>query len=61
MRIHNLYADENGETHFRDIEIELVETGPDGTISKLFPATGIIFRSISLFLWSTAQSLVHRQ
>jgi hypothetical protein len=45
MRIHNLYADENGETHFRDIEIELTETGPDGTISKIFPATGIIFRT----------------
>ena len=45
MRIHNLYADENGETHFRDIEIELSETGPDGTISKVYPATGIIFRT----------------
>ena len=44
MRIHNLYADENGETHFRDIEIEFTETGPDGTTSKVFPATGIIFR-----------------
>jgi hypothetical protein len=30
---------------FRDIEIELTETGPDGTISKIFPATGIIFRT----------------
>src|ERR1700704_1587283 len=45
MRIHNLYADENGDTHFRDIEIELTETGPDGTVSKLLPATGIIFRT----------------
>jgi hypothetical protein len=45
VRIHNLYADENGDTHFRDIEIELTETGPDGTISKQFPATGIIFRT----------------
>ncbi len=25
-----LYADENGETHFHDIEIELTDTGPDG-------------------------------
>ena len=23
MRIHNIYADENGETHFRDIDIEM--------------------------------------
>src|SRR4051794_27866939 len=43
MRIHNLYADETGETHFRDIEIEFTETGPDGTISKMFPAIGVIF------------------
>src|SRR5678816_415650 len=45
MRIHNIYADENGETHFRDIEIELSEAGPDGTTSKRFPASGIIFRT----------------
>ena len=25
MKIHNLYEDENGESHFRDIEIEWVE------------------------------------
>jgi hypothetical protein len=45
MRIHNIYADENGETHFRDIEIELSDAGPDGTTSKRFPASGIIFRT----------------
>ena len=45
MRIHNLYAGVGGETHFRDIEIELTQTGPDGTISKVYPATGIIFRT----------------
>ena len=45
MRIHNIYADENGETHFRDVEIELSEAGPDGTTSKRFPATGFIFRT----------------
>ncbi len=45
MRIHNLYTDENGETHFRDIDIELSKTGPDGTTSRTFPATGIIFRT----------------
>jgi hypothetical protein len=45
MRIHNLYADDNGETHFRDLAIDLTETGPDGTMSKVFPATGIIFRT----------------
>jgi hypothetical protein len=45
MRIHNIYADENGETHFRDIEIELSDAGPDGITSKRFPASGIIFRT----------------
>jgi hypothetical protein len=45
MRIYNLYADHNGETHFRDIEIALTETGPDGSMSKLFPAKGVIFRT----------------
>ena len=27
MHIHNIYADENGETHFRDIDIEMSEAG----------------------------------
>ncbi len=45
MRIHNIYADENGETHFRDIEIEMTEHGPDGSTSGRPPATGIYFRT----------------
>ena len=28
MRIHNLYTDANGESHFRDIEVEWIETAP---------------------------------
>src|ERR1700736_6170740 len=44
MRIHNLYVDANGETHFRDIEVAWVEERPGGKLSKRFPATGIIFR-----------------
>ena len=31
MHIHNLYADANGETHFRDIKIEPATEGPGGT------------------------------
>ncbi len=45
MRIHNLYADENGESHFRDIEIEMTEHGPDGSTSGRLAATGIYFRT----------------
>ena len=44
MRIHNLYADENGESHFRDIEIAWDEERRGSKLSKRFPATGIIFR-----------------
>ena len=45
MRIHNLYADERGESHFRDIYVEWASEGPDGRVSKRIPATGIIFRT----------------
>jgi len=44
MRIHNLYADVNGESHFRDIEVEWAEDRRGSKLSKRLPATGIIFR-----------------
>jgi len=44
MRIHNLYADENGQSHFRDIEVEWVEERRGSKLSKRLRATGIIFR-----------------
>ena len=44
MRIHNLYEDENGESHFRDIEVEWDMERPHSKYSKRLPATGIIFR-----------------
>jgi hypothetical protein len=47
MRIHNLYVDAKGETHFRDIEVEWVEERNFSKYSKRFPATGIIFRETS--------------
>ena len=46
MRIHNLYVDAKGETHFRDIEIEWAEQTNAGKLSKRLPATGIIFREV---------------
>jgi hypothetical protein len=45
MHIHDLYADENGETHFRDIKIEPAIEGPGGKVSGRFPATGVVFRT----------------
>jgi hypothetical protein len=44
MRIHNLYTDEKGDSHFRDIEIEWAEERRGSKLSKRLPATGIIFR-----------------
>ncbi|HEV2185794.1 MAG TPA: hypothetical protein VN808_09850 [Stellaceae bacterium] len=46
MRVHNLYVDAQGETHFRDIEIEWAEQTNAGKLSKRLPATGIIFREV---------------
>lgn len=44
MRIHNLYSDANGESHWRDIEVEYVEQNEAGRLSARLPASGIIFR-----------------
>ena len=46
MHVHNLYADENGESHFRDIEIDWVQVTRGGKLSERLPATGIIFREV---------------
>ena len=46
MRIHNLYADATGESHFRDVEVEWVQTTASGKLSKRLPASGIIFREV---------------
>ena len=47
MRIHNLYTDENRESHFRDIEVEWEEERNFSKYSRKMPATGIIFRETS--------------
>lgn len=44
MRIHNLYTDTKGESHFRDIEVEWAEERRGSKLSKRLPANGIIFR-----------------
>ena len=44
MRIHNLYMDAKGESHFRDMEVEYVEERRGSKLTKRLPATGIIFR-----------------
>jgi hypothetical protein len=47
MRIHNLYADDAGESHFRDMEVDWAHDLPTGKQSKRREATGIIFRQTS--------------
>jgi hypothetical protein len=46
MKIHNLYVDDKGESHWRDIEVEYTESGRGGKLSPRLPATGIIFREV---------------
>ena len=44
MRIHNLYTDASGQSHFRDIEVEWVEERRGSKLSKRLPVHRIIFR-----------------
>ena len=44
MRIHHLYADAEGQSHFRDMEIEWVAERSASKISRRLPASCIIFR-----------------
>ena len=46
MKIHRLYADKNGESHFQDMEVRLDESTRAGRLSARMPATGIIFREV---------------
>src|SRR5438477_563551 len=46
MKIHRLYADKNGESHFETVEIPLTEASRAGRLSARMPATGIIFREV---------------
>ena len=46
MKIHNLWVDDKGESHWRDVEVEYAETTRAGRLSKRQPATGIIFREV---------------
>ena len=34
MKIHHLYTDEKGDSHFEDMEVEYVETTPAGRFTK---------------------------
>jgi hypothetical protein len=44
MRVHNLYEDEAGISHFRDIEVEWEESRQSNKFSARQAASGITFR-----------------
>jgi len=46
FQVTRIYSDANGDTHFEDIEIPLIEAGNIGRLSVTEPATGIIFREV---------------
>jgi hypothetical protein len=45
MKITRVYADEKGESHFADIDIELADAGTIGHLSKPMKATSVVFRT----------------
>jgi hypothetical protein len=47
MKIHRLYADKNGESHFETVDIPLTDSSRAGRLSARMPATGIIFREVA--------------
>jgi hypothetical protein len=47
MRIHRLYADAQGESHFETVDVALTEANQAGQLSPRLPATGVIFREVS--------------
>ena len=44
MKITRVYTGDDGESHFEDIDVPLVDRGKIGLISSLETATGIVFR-----------------
>ena len=44
MKITRLYTGDDNESHFEDVDIPLEDKGDIGMLSRVLPATGIIFR-----------------
>jgi quercetin dioxygenase-like cupin family protein len=44
MRIARIWADESGESHYQDIEVDVVPAGPLGRMSAPIPVTSMILR-----------------
>ena len=46
MQITRLYTGDDGESHFEDLDVELVDHGPLGRISELWRGPGVVFREV---------------
>jgi len=44
MQYFRIYADDNGESHFEDLDIRLDQPSNGSELSALIPASGVIFR-----------------
>ena len=44
MRIHNIYADANGDSHIRDVDIDWAGSGATGKTSKPVNVSSVAFR-----------------
>ena len=47
MLITRVYTGSDGKSHFEDVEIELLDKGPMGSISSLWSAKGVLLRKVS--------------
>jgi len=46
VKIHRLWVDDGGESHFQDVEVRLDEATRAGRLSARVPVTGLIFREV---------------
>ena len=44
MKIHNLYEDASGNSHWRDLEVDLSQKTATGRLSAPIPVSSLIFR-----------------
>jgi quercetin dioxygenase-like cupin family protein len=47
FRVTRVYSDQDGESHFEDIEVALKDSGMVGKLSDPVPAKSLIFREVS--------------
>src|SRR5688572_25768529 len=46
FKIVKIFSDSNGDSHFEDISIPLIEAGDIGSLSEAIPAKEVIFREV---------------